>query len=210
MPAFSYTAALGWINADRNRGSPMACSHTSGCPLFPKLNASLRGWRDAYCDSDAGWKGCARYTLSLTGQSVPITLLPNGKYAQTVVRSGVDSAAARPRSRFESLPRVSAAAGSPFEEAPPAPAPVTAAAASSVWDTLPSAKEAAAKVTERSADSSAAAPTAGPTAGPTAASTAASVRVRPAPQAARPSPPPQAPGREGWWTRLVNWMRGPA
>jgi hypothetical protein len=158
----------------------MACSHASGCPLFPKLNASLSGWRDAYCDSDSGWKSCARYTQSLTGQAVPITLLPNGKYAHTVTRSGVGAQAPQQRSRFESLPRVGAIRpGTPFEDAP---APVRAPAASSPWDALPS------PVLVRT-----------PTPAPT-----------PAPRQARTPPNPATPARERWWTRLVNWMRGPA
>lgn len=142
----------------------MACSHSGGCPLFPKLNASLRGWRDAYCDSDTEWRSCARYTQSLTGRSVPIMLLPNGKYAHTMTRAGaaaaVPASVAAPAqaSRFASLPRVAAAAPeSPFEDAPEQAAPVL---------------------------------------------------VRP-PVPAAPPPPP-APARVGWWTRLVNWMRGPA
>jgi hypothetical protein len=144
----------------------MACSHSGGCPLFPKLKASLRGWRDAYCDSDTEWRNCARYAQSLTGRSVPITLLPNGKYAHTMTRAGAAAAvpaalvgpAEAPPSRFASLPRVAAASPeSPFEDAPEQPAPVL---------------------------------------------------VRP-PLPAAPPPPP-APARGGWWTRLVNWMRGPA
>ncbi len=56
----------------------MGCSHTRECPLFPLLNASLRDWRNYYCDSEDGWQKCARYQLSKTGQLVPISLLPNG------------------------------------------------------------------------------------------------------------------------------------
>lgn len=142
----------------------MACSHSAGCPLFPKLNASLSGWRDAYCDSDAGWRNCARYTQSLTGRSVPITLLPNGKYAHTMTRAeGAAPTPARP-SRFASLPRPTAAEpGSPFEQAPPRAAPVL-------------------------------------------------VRPQaPAPTPAAPPPPLSPPRSVGsWWTRIVDWMRGPA
>jgi hypothetical protein len=66
----------------RSDWSDMGCSHTERCPLFPLLNASLRSWRDYYCDTKDGWRGCARYKLSLTGVLVPITLLPNGASAQ--------------------------------------------------------------------------------------------------------------------------------
>jgi hypothetical protein len=169
----------------------MACSHSTGCPLFPKLNASLSGWRDAYCDSDTGWQSCARFTQSLTGQSVPITLLPNGKYAHTVARAS-DIADAPQRSRFESVPRTGAAApGSPFEEAPPqAPARV----APSVWD-----------------DPAPAARSARPSTLPRASAVKSPVLVRPAPPTpVRQPPPPPTPARTGWWTRLVDWMRGPA
>lgn len=60
----------------------MGCSHTAGCPLFPLLKASLQGWRDYYCDSEDQWLGCARYQMSLTGERVPISLLPNGARAR--------------------------------------------------------------------------------------------------------------------------------
>lgn len=60
----------------------MGCSHAAGCPLFPLLRESLRGWRDYYCDSNDQWLGCARYKMSLTGERVPISLLPNGAQAR--------------------------------------------------------------------------------------------------------------------------------
>ncbi|MDX3517225.1 hypothetical protein [Streptomyces scabiei] len=60
----------------------MGCLHSSTCPLFPHLNESLAGWRSYYCDNDANWRGCARYKVSLTGERVPITLLPNGRHAR--------------------------------------------------------------------------------------------------------------------------------
>ena len=169
----------------------MACSHASGCPLFPKLNASLRGWRDAYCDSDSGWQSCARYTQSLTGQSVPITLLPNGKYAHTMTRAGAEPGAP-PRSRFDSLPTVGATRpGTPFEEAP---AEAQAPARPSRWDALPPATDPAGR---------AAAPAGRSAASPLLVHTAAPTPVR-------TPPTPPTPARESWWTRLVNWMRGPA
>jgi hypothetical protein len=57
----------------------MGCSHAGNCPLFPYLNASMAGWREAYCDSADGWSDCARYKRSRAGQPVPLALLPNGQ-----------------------------------------------------------------------------------------------------------------------------------
>lgn len=56
----------------------LSCSHTSTCPLFPLLNASLASWRSSYCDDDVAWKGCARHKRSMQGRPVPLALLPNG------------------------------------------------------------------------------------------------------------------------------------
>ncbi|MQA24973.1 MAG: hypothetical protein GEU94_05765 [Micromonosporaceae bacterium] len=60
----------------------MGCSHAATCPLFPLLNASLRSWRDYYCDTEDRWLDCARYRVAVTGRPVPITLLPNGHEAK--------------------------------------------------------------------------------------------------------------------------------
>lgn len=70
----------------RSEGSNVGCSHATGCPLFPLLNASLQGWRDYYCDSTDRWQECARYKMSLTGERVPISLLPNGHHATHLKR----------------------------------------------------------------------------------------------------------------------------
>jgi hypothetical protein len=94
----------------------MGCTHRAGCPLFPMLNASLRGWRETYCDSTTGWQGCARYTLSRTGAPVPLALLPNGKYVQAIGAA----AGSAPASRFAPAPRpgvvLGASAGSPVAD----------------------------------------------------------------------------------------------
>lgn len=74
----------------------MGCPHAERCPLFPLLRASLRSWRDYYCDSGDGWRGCARYELSLTGAVVPITLLPNGVHAQHLKRAAAGDELAGP------------------------------------------------------------------------------------------------------------------
>ena len=104
----------------------MGCTHVPDCPLFPKLNASLRGWRDAYCDSDSTWRDCARYRQSNTGRAVPLTLLPNGRMAQTITRSRVATASP---SRFATAPVHLPAADtdSPFEREPVAPEPAAPA-----------------------------------------------------------------------------------
>jgi len=65
----------GWING-------VGCQHSSTCPLFPHLNESLAGWRSYYCDDRSNWRECARYQVALTGDRVPITLLPNGRHAR--------------------------------------------------------------------------------------------------------------------------------
>lgn len=62
----------------------MACPHSESCPLFPRLQASLAGWRRNYCDTADTWQTCARYDRSLSGKSVPLTLLPNGHEIQLV------------------------------------------------------------------------------------------------------------------------------
>ncbi len=57
----------------------MSCTHTESCPLHPRLNASLAGWKTAYCETDQAWLDCARYQASLSGKPVPLALLPNGR-----------------------------------------------------------------------------------------------------------------------------------
>jgi hypothetical protein len=110
----------------------MGCTHVPDCPLFPKLNASLRGWRDAYCDSDSAWRDCARYRQSNTGRAVPLTLLPNGRLAQTITRSRVATASP---SRFATAPVQLPAADpdSPFEREPLGPEPVARPDGGSPW-----------------------------------------------------------------------------
>ncbi|MFO7602238.1 MAG: ankyrin repeat domain-containing protein [Gammaproteobacteria bacterium] len=57
----------------------MSCTHASNCELYVQFAAdpSIVLWKTHYCDSD--YKRCVRYERSLTGQSVPLNLLPNGK-----------------------------------------------------------------------------------------------------------------------------------
>jgi hypothetical protein len=49
------------------------------------LNASLAGWKDSYCDTEDTYKSCARFEASLSGNPVPLALLPNGKVIGGVV-----------------------------------------------------------------------------------------------------------------------------
>lgn len=57
----------------------MACTHSSKCELYVQFAAdpSIQLWKQHYCMSN--YKRCARYSLSLQGVSVPLSLLPNGK-----------------------------------------------------------------------------------------------------------------------------------
>jgi hypothetical protein len=108
----------------RSERNDVGCSHSNRCPLFPLLNASLRGWRDYYCDTVAGWRDCARYKVALTGKPVPITLLPNGKtphfkfgVAPDRPGQGQTSRHALPAHPGSSLPETAAV----FEPVPPQP-----------------------------------------------------------------------------------------
>jgi hypothetical protein len=162
----------------------VGCAHAVGCPLFPLLKLSLKGWRDYYCDSDDRWRECARYQLAQSGERVPISLLPNGASARHLEdmagtdRSGTDrpgtGRSATGRSDNDRLvtdrpdadrPAVvgpgqvswQAPRSRPTQDAPPAPAPRPAPA------------------------------------------------DRPA-RHARKAPSP----RRGWWARFADWMKGPA
>ena len=73
----------------------VACSHVTTCPLFPKLNASLAGWRDAYCNTATEYITCARYQMSKGGSPVPLALLPNGKMVDAIANA--ESQASRPQ-----------------------------------------------------------------------------------------------------------------
>lgn len=181
-------------------GSNVGCSHAAGCPLFPLLKASLQGWREYYCDSADQWLGCARYQMSLTGERVPISLLPNGASARHLEapaeagRSSATSAAADPRQSPPPRPTP----GSPEPASWPQPAPTRPHEQSQSW--------------------------------PGTATPEAMAQFGATPPPAdvwhdRPSPPPQvhrpsdslarqsrrAPDpKRGWWARFADWMRGPA
>lgn len=71
----------------------MACTHVDNCPLFPLLSDSLPDWIADYCEGERNGTNCARYQLGLSGQTVPITLLPNGRYAHSLATRTVSEAA---------------------------------------------------------------------------------------------------------------------
>jgi hypothetical protein len=171
--------------------SGVGCSHREGCPLFPLLNASLRGWRNYYCDSADRWHDCARYKLSRTGQLVPITLLPNGHDAQLL---RPDSAADRPGPAERShapkhAPAAQVNSGSPetavtmaqFEPGP-APAPT--------------------RLLEQSPPAETPQPLESP---PTVSHTPG----RPPARLTRPARRVHG-STPRWWTRLTDWMTSPA
>jgi hypothetical protein len=55
------------------------CPYLESCQLYPlfRLRASLRTWQIRYCEAD--YRACARYLCAKKGESVPRTLLPNGR-----------------------------------------------------------------------------------------------------------------------------------
>lgn len=57
----------------------MPCTHKESCALFPviSLSSALKIWQTFYCDGN--YETCERYKLSLAGQPVAASLLPNGK-----------------------------------------------------------------------------------------------------------------------------------
>lgn len=61
----------------------MECTHSKSCELFAQfaLNPALKVWQVHYCDADQHAR-CARYQMSLSGQTVPLNLLPNGKIVE--------------------------------------------------------------------------------------------------------------------------------
>ena len=65
----------------------MSCSHSANCPLFAQfaMEPALAIWKQHFCDGEH--TKCARYQLGLKGQTVPITLLPNGKMIEHKVKS---------------------------------------------------------------------------------------------------------------------------
>lgn len=62
--------------AGNDRGK---CPHVGDCAMFGMftLSGTLRIWQDNYCHGE--YARCERYLRSQRGESVPKTLMPNGK-----------------------------------------------------------------------------------------------------------------------------------
>lgn len=103
----------------------MACTHKESCALFPviSLSSALKIWQTFYCDGR--YETCERYKLSLAGQPVAASLLPNGKMLDV-------GSAPRPAAP-ESRPGAPTARVAPAQSEPGArPSAAPAAAAPSV------------------------------------------------------------------------------
>lgn len=194
---------VGWVLQRQDRAMPptparwcaridrsgVGCSHREGCPLFPLLNASLRGWRNHYCDSADRWHDCARYKLSRTGQLVPITLLPNGHDAQLLRpdRGADRSGPAEPAHAPSQAPPSQLSSRSPETAVPmarfePGPAPT--------------------RLLEPSPPSEVPQPLESPPAVPQTPRRPPARSTRHARRAHGSTP--------RWWTRLTDWMTSPA
>lgn len=177
--------------ARRSEGSNVGCSHAAGCPLFPLLRASLQGWRDYYCDSEDQWHGCARYQMSLTGDRVPISLLPNGAYARHLEQAPAE-AEPRPRPVPPSQPSPWPAGNATWSQ----PAPARRAEPP---EYVPAAPEPVTRL------------------GPASPTIPVShYRTPPSPHLPEPPRPPSRRAghkprpKRGWWARFTEWMGGPA
>jgi len=71
----------------------MACNHSTSCELFPlmAMEPALQLWKKHYCDGR--FERCARFQLALKGNTVPLTLLPNGKQLAPRSKEQINSAA---------------------------------------------------------------------------------------------------------------------
>jgi hypothetical protein len=181
----------------RSGGSNVGCRHAATCPLFPLLRASLQGWRMYYCDSEDQWHDCARYQLSLTGERVPISLLPNGASARHLEPPADEnrSGAADPRQ-------------APRQTPPPGPDPYSPQ--TGTWS-QPGPDRPPERPGPGTASPGMTAPFAAPPPEPVG-------HHRPSPPAQFPQPPdrlarharPAPDSKRGWWARFADWMKGPA
>jgi hypothetical protein len=150
---------------------------------------SLQGWRDYYCDSEDQWRGCARYRMSLTGERVPISLLPNGAQARYLEDVSAEQQQQQPQPQQHQQPYQQQPYGQPqqggqygypadpygqqqYQHQQPQPQPQQ-------YQGQP------------------------PAGGPVSATIGASHRGAPA-------APDRPAAKRGWWARFTSWMGGPA
>ena len=57
----------------------ISCPNIGKCALFPLISKPgfLRVWQINYCEAD--FARCERFRRSCAGESMPVTLLPNGQ-----------------------------------------------------------------------------------------------------------------------------------
>lgn len=55
------------------------CPRTLGCPMYPlfKTKSFLNSVREMYCEAD--YARCVRFIRASAGETVPASLMPNGK-----------------------------------------------------------------------------------------------------------------------------------
>ncbi|MCM2579375.1 hypothetical protein [Streptomyces meridianus] len=153
------------------------------------LKSSLQGWRDHYCDSQDRWLECARYQMSLTGERVPISLLPNGHQALHLASqanwSGTVAEAQAPRRapRQEAAQEALSDFRREFREEPPMSDPRSR-------DTVHRFEPALPPVTPRHRQPS-------------------QQTQSPQPQD-RPAGHSRRAAKRGLWARLVDWMTSPS
>ncbi|GHE97807.1 hypothetical protein GCM10017776_13380 [Streptomyces griseoluteus] len=155
----------------------------------------MQGWRDYYCDSEDQWLGCARYEMSLTGERVPISLLPNGARARHLDDASTHTGR-------------SGVAGQEPRQTPPAQHHQWASEAAS-WSQPEPARP-------PQPSGPAAMPETGSGLGPASAPISVSVHRPSSPQFPQPHDGPSrlAPQgnrpKRGLWARFTEWMGGPA
>ena len=159
----------------------MGCSHATACPLFPLLKSSLQGWRDHYCDSEDRWLECARYQMSLTGERVPISLLPNGHQALHLAAEANWSGEAKKKPRRAPREEVQ-------QEPRRTPQPIPDPQPSETWDGFEAALP---PVTPRHHQ-------------PPPGTHFTEPQDLPAGRSRRAAP------KRGLWARLIDWMTGPS
>ncbi|WP_158711020.1 hypothetical protein [Streptomyces albus] len=184
----------------------------------------MQSWRDHYCDSEHQWRSCARYQTSLTGERVPISLLPNGRHAHHL-RRAADTAASCGEAVPEQQPPHQA---QPYRQPPP---PQQAQQPSPPQQAQPLRRDPWTPETDSWFRPAQEQPHPHPSEpyGRGVAAPETTARFEPAPQwePARPGevPPRRAPRqpdrrarhtrqatgqKRGRWARLMEWMRGPA